>query len=75
MSDDSAADSILDRLEALETKLLYQERTVDELNEVVTAQQDRIDALTKEVERMRAIFRELPQAGIEGGEEPPPPHY
>ncbi len=66
---------INDRLEVLETKVLYQDRTIDELNEVVTKQQDQIDLLLEEVKRLRDVLQNAPDSGIEGGEEPPPPHY
>jgi SlyX protein len=72
---EQSAGQINDRLEVLETKVLYQDRTIDELNEVVTKQQDQIDLLLEEVKRLRDVLQNAPDSGIEGGEEPPPPHY
>jgi SlyX protein len=63
------------RFEVLESKTLYQDRTIDDLNEVVTKQQDQMDRLTAEVERLRQAIVAIEEHGIKGGEEPPPPHY
>lgn len=71
------ADDVERRLTALEIKASLSEDTVDRLNEVVVAQQARIDALAREVARLAALVREG------SGEEAPmrdlrddvPPHY
>ena len=77
MSDSqSTQDHAIDeRFLTLETKVLYQERTVDELNEIVTRQQDQIDQLLAETKRLRKIIEAGQEGGIEAKEEPPPPHY
>lgn len=64
-----------ERFESLETKVLYQDRTIEELNTVVTKQQDQIDELLAETKRLRESIESGAESGIEGGEEPPPPHY
>jgi SlyX protein len=64
-----------ERFQILESKVLYQDRTIDDLNEVVTKQQDQIDGLIAEVERLRQALIGIQERGIDGGEEPPPPHY
>ncbi len=60
----------------LETRLVYQERTIEELNEVVTRQQGQIDVLE---EKLRAIVNHIQESASpvtgEAGDEPPPPHY
>ncbi len=48
---------------------------MDELNSLVTRQQDQIDALTQEVEKFRALVKESSEPTIDASEEPPPPHY
>jgi len=63
------------RFENLESKVLYQDRTIEELNEVVTKQQDQIDVLIAEVGRLRQALDGIQEREIDGGEEPPPPHY
>ncbi len=69
------SDEIEDRFQVLETKTLYQDRTIDDLNEVVTKQQDQIDRLTAEIERLQQALEALQEDGNEGVEDPPPPHY
>ncbi len=64
-----------DRITELETRLSYQDRLIQELNEVVTRQQDQIDRLTRDLER---LFRQMQgqQSGLaRPDEEAPPPHY
>jgi SlyX protein len=64
-----------ERFQILESKVLYQDRTIDDLNEVVTKQQDQIDLLIAEVERLCQALIGIQEREVEGGEEPPPPHY
>ncbi len=69
MSDDGA-----DRLAALESRVAYQDATIEELNAAITAQWRVIDALAREVaaltDRIGDLARREP-----GAPEPPPPHY
>jgi SlyX protein len=67
--------TIDDRFANLESQILYQDRTIDDLNEVVTKQQDQIDRLTMELERLRQALVSMQEGGIDRTEEPPPPHY
>ena len=46
-----------DRLEKLETRLAYQDQTVEALNEVVTRQQDQIDRLERSLQAMEDVFK------------------
>lgn len=65
-----------DRLIAIETKLAHQERLVEELDRVITDQQDRITRLEELcrtlTERLRAA--ETSSGRVEPGDERPP-HY
>ncbi len=45
-----------DRFEKLETRLAYQDKTVEALNEVVTRQQAQIDRLERELQSMKDVF-------------------
>ncbi len=64
------------RIIELETKISYQEHLLHELNEVVTAQQKQIDALEKELRRIREHLKAGHSSGIARPEEDvPPPHY
>lgn len=62
-----------DRLDALEIRIAHQDRTIAELNETVTAQWKRIDALERELKTLREDVRNAYPARAEP--EPPPPHY
>ncbi len=46
-----------DRLEELETRLTYQDQTVEALNEVVTRQQDQIDRLESALQALEAALK------------------
>jgi len=71
MSDDTQA-----RLEALEVRVAYQDRTIEDLNTIVTAQWKQIDDLAKQVARMADRLRNVEENTPASGEpEPPPPHY
>lgn len=64
------------RLVELETRVAFQEHTLQELNTVVAGQQQEILHLRRELEALRAQVRALAPALVAGhGEEPPPPHY
>jgi SlyX protein len=64
-----------ERLEKVETRIGYQDRLLDELNEVIIKQQQQIDLLERRVEALNGVVAGLDPNGIEQGEEPPPPHY
>ena len=55
------------RLERLETRLAYQDKTVEALNEVVTRQQDQIDRLARDVQRLQDILKNAMAAGRDAG--------
>lgn len=75
MTDHDLSEQLDERFQVLESKVVHQEYTVDELNTVVTRQQDQIDALIAEVTKLRRFISEQSERLVEGGEEPPPPHY
>ncbi len=65
--------SIDKRLEELEMRLAYQERTITDLNDVITAQWKKIEALERQLLRLDEELRD-----IDSMEAPPnqkPPHY
>ena len=70
------ADDLGERVEALEARIAYQDRTIEDLDKALTAQWAQIDALTREVAR---LADRLQQAEDRRGDdllpEPPPPHY
>lgn len=63
-----------DRLEALETRIAYQDLTIDELNATITAQWQQIDILKRKLDTLEHQVR----AGVHIADpesEQPPPHY
>ena len=66
--------TLSDRIDVLETRLTFQDVTIETLNKTITAQWLKIDALTRQVaelsERLRDAESNAPGAGNE-----PPPHY
>lgn len=63
------------RIEKLEEQLAFQTRTVEELNEVVTAQAGQIDALTRRLGALAAHVEELEDAASGNVPVTRPPHY
>jgi len=81
MSEDKAShekasyDKVLgERIDALETRLTFQDETIETLNKTITAQWLKIDALTRQLAHLAERLREA-EAHAPGANEPPPPHY
>ena len=65
-----------ERLTELEVRMAFQEKTIQDLNEVVTRQQRQIDRLMQELEAVKSRLAALaPSMVIPQEEEKPPPHY
>jgi SlyX protein len=66
--------TLSDRIDALETRLTFQDETIETLNKTITEQWLKIDALTRQVadlgERLQEAETHAPDAANE-----PPPHY
>lgn len=63
-----------ERLEALETRIAFQDHTIEELNQAITEQWKVIDLLTKKL----AMMEEQVRTGsyiADPATEKPPPHY
>jgi SlyX protein len=69
----SEAKTLGDRIDALETRLMFQDETIETLNKTITAQWLKIDALTRQVldlsDRLREAEIHPPDAANEA-----PPH-
>lgn len=63
------------RVIELETKISYQEHLLQELNDVIASQQQQIDRLEKELQRIREHLKGDSGQLARPGEEAPPPHY
>ena len=69
-------DSIIERLNELETRLAFQDHTVGELNDVVTAQALRMAQLERELTLLKEQMKIMaPSLTAPASEETPPPHY
>ena len=69
MSDLSA---LSDRIDVLETRLTFQDVTIETLNKTITAQWLQIDALTRRVAELR---EQLAETRAPDSANEPPPHY
>jgi SlyX protein len=65
-----------DRLAELETRIAFQDNTIQALNEVIIRQQDKLDQLEQVVALLKDRVNALqPPAVAPMDEETPPPHY
>lgn len=64
------------RIEALESKVAYQEQAIDQLGEALGEHYRQIEALKREIANLRAQLRDVEaHPALSPGREPPPPHY
>lgn len=64
------------RIIDLESKLAFQDETINELNEVITDQQNQLDQLREEIRLLNLRIVSVAEASNTSEEkEPPPPHY
>ncbi len=66
-------DHLTARIDALESRLAHQDRTIGELNEVITTQWNKIDRLERLIARLREEMQNIGPA--RESPEPPPPHW
>jgi len=69
-----AEQDIAARIEDLETKLTFQEDTIQKLNDVIVTCQTRIDELDAIIRMLTEQVRTA-EPIIKPEDEPPPPHY
>ena len=69
----SETESVAHRFDRLETRVAHHERTIADLNEIITTQWRQIDALQRQVQRLREELQNAQRP--HDGPEPPPPHY
>ena len=68
--------TLIARIDALETRLAHQDRTVEELNETITGQWKEIENLNRQIARLGAQVQDIQDRTPSAGEaEQPPPHY
>ena len=66
--------TLSDRIDALETRLTFQDETIETLNKTITAQWQQIDALTRQIAHLGERLQEA-EARAPGAANEPPPHY
>lgn len=60
----------------LQSKLAFQDETINQLNEVITDQQNQLDQLREEIRLLGLRIASVAQSSTGTEEkEPPPPHY
>jgi SlyX protein len=66
--------ALSDRIDALETRLTFQDETIETLNKTITAQWHKIDALTRQLANLSERLQEA-ETHVQGDANEPPPHY
>ncbi|ODT77490.1 MAG: SlyX protein [Pelagibacterium sp. SCN 64-44] len=71
---DIALHVLIERLDALETRIAFQDHTIEELNDTITGQWQQIDLLTRKMAQMEEQLRSGAYIA-DPATEKPPPHY
>jgi SlyX protein len=66
--------TLSDRIDVLETRLAFQDETIETLNKAITAQWQQIDALTRQLAALGERLSEA-EANAPAPANEPPPHY
>jgi len=66
--------TLSERIDRLETRLAYQDDTIETLNQTITAQWKQIDALTRQIKALNERLEEA-SAQAPGPFSERPPHY
>jgi SlyX protein len=70
----SDVNALSERIDALEIRLTFQDETIETLNQTITAQWQQIDALTRQLAKLKELVREA-ESNATGPANEPPPHY
>ena len=68
------ANTLSERIDLLETRLAFQDETIETLNKTITEQWLKIGALTRQFEALRERLQEA-ESRAPGATDEPPPHY
>jgi SlyX protein len=68
------AKALGDRIDALESRVMFQDETIETLNQTITAQWQQIDALTRQLASLNDRLKEA-EANAPPPANEPPPHY
>lgn len=72
MADQTA---LTNRIDTLETRLMHQDRVIEDLNSAVTEQWRQIDALARQLALVEGRLQDVTLQAAPTVPEPPPPHY
>ncbi|MEW9797754.1 SlyX family protein [Alteromonas sp. CYL-A6] len=76
VTDSDALASALAEIEELQTKVAFQEHTIDALNDALAAQQKQLDDVTFKLKHVIDRVKSIQPSNIaRQSEETPPPHY
>ena len=70
----SDADTLSERINALEMRLTYQDVTIETLNQTITAQWVEIDRLTRQIAELKERLQDA-ESNAPGPANETPPHY
>ena len=70
----SDAKTLSERIDVLETRLTFQDETIETLNKTITAQWLKIDALTRQLAALNERLQEA-ESNAPAATNEPPPHY
>jgi SlyX protein len=70
----SEVKTLSERIDVLETRLTFQDETIETLNKTITAQWQKIDALTRQLVNLNERLQEA-ETHAPGAANEPPPHY
>jgi len=66
--------TLAERIDTLETRLAYQDDTIETLNQTITAQWKQIDLLMRKITELGERLQDA-EANAPGPANEPPPHY
>jgi len=74
---DHLSDMLVQRLDALESRNVFQDDVIEQLSEELAIHQEKIAELKGQLRLMATRLKEANSAGPESGQEiePPPPHF
>jgi SlyX protein len=70
----SDAGGLSERIDALETRLTFQDETIETLNQTITAQWKQIDALTRQLNELKERLQDA-ESNAAAPVNDRPPHY
>jgi len=67
---------LISRIESLETRLMHQEASLDEITRTLLRQEQVVNRQLQAIETLQGQLQSLTDACVVSpGDEPPPPHY